>query len=148
MLVLRCVHPGELPRPLPGARLNGSCFTCETSLPWQPHLSQAQGDNRRNNNTGAASSPALEYQSLPVHTGLDAPGVGGADLYSLWVPGGRRVLAVLCHPHLCLSWGECSILGCVPWSPGIQGLRCWNLAPGPGAPEGSRAQPPPPRGPA
>ena len=59
-------------------------------------------------------------------------------------PRGRRVLAVLCPPRLCLSRGERRILDCVCSVPRIRGLCCWNCAPGARAPQGSRAQPPPP----
>ena len=35
VLILRYVHLGELPRPLPGAQLSGSCLSCQASVPWQ-----------------------------------------------------------------------------------------------------------------
>ena len=148
-MILRCVYLGALPRPLPGAQLSGSCLSCEAPVLWRPALSQAQGDTRRNSHTGGGqlSSPGVisssNYHSLPVCTGLDAPGVGGADLHSLGVPGDRSILTVLGSPCLCLFRGERRILGCVPQRPGLQGLRCWNRAPWAAAPEGSRAQPPP-----
>ena len=36
VLILRCVHLGELPRPPPGARLSGSCLPGEAPVPWWP----------------------------------------------------------------------------------------------------------------
>ena len=126
MLILRCVHPRELPCPLPGARLNRSCLSCEASVPWWPRPSQAQGDTRRNNSgisqvSSSGVSSHSNYRSLPVHTFLDAPGVGGTDLYNLGAPSGRRVLAVLCPPYLCLSREECRILSCVRLAPSDPG---------------------------
>ena len=68
MLILRCVHLGELSHPLPGASATGSCLPREASVPWCPCLSQAQGDTRRNSNTGRGqlSSPGVSSsQYLP-----------------------------------------------------------------------------------
>ena len=119
-------------------------------FPGSPAPSQALGDTRKNNTTGSSQlsssgvrSPRNHLQSS-VRTGLDAPGAaGGADLHSLGAPGGRRVLAVLCPPHLRLSPRTHSrILGCVPQHTGIRGLRCWNPVLGASAPKGSRAQTP------
>ena len=66
MLNLRCVHLGELPRPLPGAWLNGAVYPVKPLFPGSPTLSQTQGDTSRNNNSGGARSPALE--SAPAVT--------------------------------------------------------------------------------
>ena len=33
VLILRCVYLGELPHPLLGAGLTGSCLSCEASVP-------------------------------------------------------------------------------------------------------------------
>ena len=49
VLILRCVHLGEMPSPLTGAGPSGSCLPCEASVLWQACLSQAQGETRRNN---------------------------------------------------------------------------------------------------
>ena len=95
MLILRCVYLGDLPRPLPVAGLRGSCCPCESSVPWQPRPSQAQGETRRISTGGSqVSSPRVSscssYRSLPVHTGLDASRRHGyADLPSLGAPRGR-----------------------------------------------------------
>ena len=71
MLILRCVLLGELPRPLPGARLSGSSLSCEAPGPWQPLVpggpapSRAQGDTGRNNKTGSGQfcSPGVSSRS-------------------------------------------------------------------------------------
>ena len=49
-----------------------------------------------------------------------------ANPHSSVPPSGRSFFAVLCPPGLCLSQGECQILGCVPWRPGPRSLCCWN----------------------
>ena len=49
VVILRCVHLGELPSPLPGAGLSASCLSCEA-----PVQSQVQGDSRRNNKSGGS----------------------------------------------------------------------------------------------
>ena len=36
MLILRCVHLREIPRPPLGAGLGGSCLPHEASVPWVP----------------------------------------------------------------------------------------------------------------
>ena len=137
MPILRCVHLGELSRPLLGAGSRGADLTSrEARVPWRPRLSQAPGDTRRDNHTGGGQvslalegAPCSDSPHLPVHRGLDAPGAGGAGVSSLsWAlpasacPGGSRIPAV---------------------SPGVRGLRCWSLAPG--APPDTPASP---RGPA
>ena len=33
VLILRCVHLREMPCPLPGVQLSGSCLSCEASAP-------------------------------------------------------------------------------------------------------------------
>ena len=93
MLIVMCVYLGELPRPLPGAWLSGICLSCESPVPWQPTPSQTLGDTGRNNHTGghqlssSGVSSCSNYHSLPVHTGLDAPGDRGqlsAQLAGAW----------------------------------------------------------------
>ena len=111
MLIFRCVHLGELSCPLPGAQLRGAVYSMKPLFPGGPALSQAQNETRRNNTDGSLlSRPGVSfhsnYHSLPVRRGLDAPGVGGADLHSLGAPSSRRVLTVLCPPRFRLSWGE------------------------------------------
>ena len=51
MLILMCMHLGELPNPLVGVRLSGSCLSCEA-----PGQSQVQGDSRSNNSGGGQLS--------------------------------------------------------------------------------------------
>ena len=82
----------------------------------------------------AASSRALESApavttELSVCRGLDALGEGPL-ICSAW---GRRVLAVLCPPGLCLSRGEArswavSLVSCAP-SPALLDLRSWPRSP-------------------
>ena len=131
------------------SQLSGSCLPSEAPVPWWPLLHPRHRVTPGGTTTlAAASLPALESASL-VTTAVSQSsqvwmllGMGGADLHSLGAPSSRRVLAVLCPPLL--SQGEHRILGCVPRCPGIRGLFWWNRAPGDPAPEGSRAQPPPP----
>ena len=56
MLILRCVYLVEMQRPLPGARLSGSCLLREASAPWWPRVSQTQDEARRKNNGGGRIS--------------------------------------------------------------------------------------------
>ncbi|XP_048963016.1 uncharacterized protein LOC125754597 [Canis lupus dingo] len=135
VLILRCVHLGELPSPLPGARLSGSCLSCEA-----PAQSQVQGDTRKNNNSGSGQlsssgvSSSSNYRSshsagawmlrgrgVPICTAQGRP-TAGASLLSCVLPS------------LCLSRGECWILDCVPQRSGLWGLHRWNCAPGPRSP--------------
>ena len=126
MLILKCVHLGELPCPLLGAGLSGSCLSCEAFVPWQPRLSQAQGETRRKNNTGSGqvSSPGVRscsnYRCLPVRRGLDTPGAG--------------VGALICTTQGCPVARESSLFCALPTSAcprGFAGL--WALsARGPG----------------
>ena len=69
----------------------GAVYPVRPLFPCRPAPSQAQGDTRRNNTSGGQlSSPEVSsrsnYRSLPVSTGLDALGVGGADLHSFGSP--------------------------------------------------------------
>ena len=64
VLILLCVPLGEMPRPPTGARLSGSCLSCEAFVPWGAALSQALGDTRRNNTgSGQLSSPRVSSRS-------------------------------------------------------------------------------------
>ena len=159
MLILRCVHLGELPAAIspPLRQLHssvGTLYPVWSLFPGGPALSQAQGDTKRNNHTGGGqlSSPGISsssnYCNLPVCTGLDAPGAGDADLHSLRGPSCSRDLAVLCPPHLCQSRGECWIVGCFPRCPRIWDLCCWNRTARPwllkGAGHSPLCQDPPP----
>ena len=55
----RCVHLGELPSPLPGAGLSGSCLSYEA-----PAESLVKSDSRRNNSGGGqVSSPGVSSRS-------------------------------------------------------------------------------------
>ena len=110
MLTVKCVHLGELPHPLPGVGLSGSCLSCKAPVTWWPCPSKAHGDTRRNNPTGRGQ--------------LSSPGMSSCNNYhssqsaGAWIPqgqgasGGRGVLAVLCPPGFHLSQAECRILGC------------------------------------
>ena len=126
MLILRCVHLGELAHPCQLHSSVGAVSPVRPLLAGSPAQSQAQGDIRRKNNSGGGqlSSPGVssssKYHCLPVRRSLDTPGLRGADLRSSWPPSGSRVLAVLCPPGLRLSRGECRIMDCVrsaPWDP-------------------------------
>ena len=136
MLILRCVHLRELPRPCQVHGSVGAIYPVRPLLPGGPAQSQAQGDTRRSNKSGGGRLPSSSvssrsnYRSLPVRRDLDAPGAGGADLHSSGSPGGRSILAVLGPPDLPLSRGEHRILGCVPQRPGLWGLHRWDRAPG------------------
>ena len=115
MLILRCVHLEELPHPLPGAWLRGSCLSCEAPVPWRPP-SQAQGDTRRNNNSGGGQLPSPGVSSSSSYrssqsTGPGCSGGGAADLLSSGPPGGWSILTVLGPPGFCLSPGKHWILG-------------------------------------
>ena len=121
MLILRCVHLGALPHPLPGARLSGSCLSCEVPVPWRPLPSQAQGDASRNNHIGAGqlSSPGVSsrsnYRSLPVRTGLGAPGQGALTF------------TVRGHPEAAAS----SLCCALPASACLEGSEgSWSMSPG------------------
>ena len=133
MLILRCVYLGELSHPLwvPGS--------VEAVDPVRPLFPGGPAPPRHRVTPGGtttlttASSPALEsalcsnYRSLPVRIGPDAPG-RSANLHSLRVPCGRRVLAVLCPlastcPRGVQDRGLCATAS------GIWGLCCWNHAP-------------------
>ena len=104
---------GELLNPLPDAGLSERCLSC---LSGEATVRLGGGCCPRGRTTvAAASSGALDSApavttELSVCRGLDAPGAG-LLIYSAW---GRSVLAVLCPPGFCLSWGERRILGCVP----------------------------------
>ena len=102
MLILRCVHLGELARSLPGAGLCGSCLSFEAPVPWgPPALSQAQGDTRRNNNTdgGQLSSPGINFRSN-YHSSQSA------QAWMLWGSG-----VLICTAWRCPEAGE-SLLSC------------------------------------
>ena len=58
VLILRCVHLEELPHPLPGAGLSGSCLPCETSVPWQCFPPRHEENNKgggQNSSSGVSS---------------------------------------------------------------------------------------------
>ena len=63
MLILRCVCLGRDAPPPAGPKPSGSCLSCEASVPWQPHLSWAQGETKRNDNNGSGqvSSPGVSF---------------------------------------------------------------------------------------
>ena len=121
MLILRCVHLGELLSPLPGARLSGSCLSCEA-----PAQSQVQGNTRRNDSSGGGqlSSPRVSSCSNHHRSSPLGPGYSGAVGHisaQLGLPGGRSILAVLGPPCLCLPWEIwAGSWACppAPWAPG------------------------------
>ena len=144
MLILRCVHLEELPHPLPGAGLSGSCLPCETSVTWQCCPSQAQGKTRRKTPMEVARIPALESapctncHSLPVFLGFFLGWCGCNDLTA-------------CRGQVS---GESSLSCALPafaCPRGVQdhgalgsgALCCWDPGPSGRASEGSRAQTPP-----
>ena len=108
VLILRCVHLGELLRPhrVPGSV--GAVYPVRPLFLGGPPLS-GTGDTRRNNTAGGGqlSSPGVSspsnYRSLLVHRGVDAPRAGHADLHSSGAPRCRIVLYVLSFPPPLLS---------------------------------------------
>lgn len=170
MLMLRCVHLGELPCPLP---MPGSVGAVDPLRPLSPGgpPSQADGDTRRNTGCSQLSSPGVSspsnHRSSQSTLAWVLPGCGGADL-----PGGiRRVLTVLCPPPSPLSRGapvvgRSSLSRALPslpspLPPGVWGpRRIPAMSPAPWDPRpvlqdplpgrlsaGIGAQPPPPGGP-
>ena len=136
MLILRYVWQVEMLCPLPGARLSVSCLSGEAFFPWRPHVSQAQGETRRKNNTGGSqvSSPGVSsLQSLPQSPSLSWPRCshgqcGCTDLHSLQGAEWQESPHCPCPPLLCLSQGECRIVGFIPsQSSGIRGLMLLEL---------------------
>ena len=106
MLILRCVHLGELLRTLPGAQLSGSCLSCEA-----PAQSQVQGDTRRNNKSGGGqlSSPRVSfrsnYRSSPSALAWMLRGQGSL-ICTARVTRWQECPAVLGPPGLYLSQGS------------------------------------------
>ena len=114
MLILRCVHLGELPSPLPGAWLSGSCLSCEA-----PAQSQVQGDTRRNNHSGGSQVSSSRVSSCSNYHSSQSAGawmLGGQGRWpaQLGPPSCSSVPTVLGPPLLHLSCGEHRILLCVP----------------------------------
>ena len=136
---------GSCPTPCLMLGSVGAVYSVRPLFPGGPRPSQSQGDTRRNNHTGGGQLPSprvsscSNYRSLPVCTGLDAPGLG--VLICSWGTRQQEHSGCLVPPCLLLSLGERSILGCVPWFCGIQGLHHRNCAPGPRSP--LRAELPP-----
>ena len=127
------MHLGELPSPLPGAGLSGSCLSYEA-----PAESLVKSDSRRNNSGGGqVSSPGVSSRSN-YHSSQSE---GAWVLHRRAAPrAGASLLPCVLSASACLR-GECQILGCFPWCPGIWGLCRWNHAPGPCSP--LEAEPPP-----
>ena len=140
-----CV-PGVVLCLLPGAGLSGSCLSCEAPVPWWSCPSQAQGDTRRNNNTGGGqvSSPRVSspsnYHSLSVHTGLDVPGAGALICTARGARWQEHPCCLVPTPPPPVPGGTAGSWAVSALRPGI--LGCWNPAPWASAPEGSRVQPP------
>ena len=91
MLMLRCVHLGELPCPL---LVPGSVGAVDPLRPLSPGgpPSQADGDTRRNTGCSQLSSPGVSspsnHRSSQSTLAWVLPGCGGADLHSLGASGG------------------------------------------------------------
>ena len=108
MLILRCVHLGELLSPLPGAWFSGSCLSCDSPAPWQPCL--VPGTRLHQEVQQQWQRPAIQprvssssnYHSLPVRRGLDAPGAG--------------VGALICTTQGCPVAGKSSLFCALPTS--------------------------------
>ena len=126
------MYLGEVPRPLQVHGSVGAVYPVRPLLPGSPAPSQAQGDTRRNNNSGGGqlSSPRVSsrsnYRSLPVRRDLDALGEGGADLHSSW-PQAAEASSVSCV----LPASACSKGSAGSWSvsPGALGSRARAAAP-------------------
>ena len=111
VLILRCVHLVEMPSPLPGALLHGSCLSCEA-----PAQSGVKGDTSRNNSgSGQLSSPRVKSRS---NTGSSQstgtwmlPGQGHQSV-QLGAAAGASLLSCVLPASACP--GGCRILGCVP----------------------------------
>ena len=75
--------PGELPSPLPGTRLCGSCLSCEA-----PAQCQIQGDTRRNN-SGSSQLSNSGVSSCSNHCSSQSAGAWmlrgwGAQICTIW----------------------------------------------------------------
>ena len=128
MLILRCVHLGELPSPqwVPGSV--GAVYPVMPLFPGSPTLYQAQSNTRKNNHTdgGQLSSPEVSSRSNH-HSSQSArawmlQGLQVADLHSSGSNRGMNVLTVLDLPGLGLSRGSAGSWA-VP--PGALGSRAW-----------------------
>ena len=115
VLILRCVHLGALPRPLPGARLVGAVYHLRSLFPGGPALFQAQGDTRRSNHTGGGqlSSPGVSsrsnYRSSQSALAWMLPGLG--ELHSPLLGAGLSGSCLSCEAP-------------VPWQPrSVPGTR-------------------------
>ena len=126
----RCVHLGELPSPLSGAWLSGSCLSCEA-----PAQSQVQGNTRRNNSgSGQLSSPGVSSHSN-YHSSLSAgawmlQGRGSPICTARGYPVAGVSLRSWALPASACPGGEPQILGCVTQCPALWGLHCWNCTSG------------------
>ena len=96
MLILRCVHLGELPSPLPVVQLSGSCLSSEV-----PAQSQVQGDTRRDNNSGGSQ---LSSPGVSSHSNYHSSQSTGT--WMLWGPGPLNLTS---RGHLAAgaSWLSC-----------------------------------------
>ena len=111
MLILRCVHLGELASSLPGAWLSVICLSCEA-----PAKSQVQGGTKRNNNSGggqlsssgvssrgnchssqSAGTWMLWGRAKDLHSSGPAPAAGASLLPCV-------LLASACPGGSALSW--------------------------------------------
>ena len=134
MLILRCVHLGELPIPLPGAGLSGSCLSCEALA-----QSQVQGETRRRNNSGGIQLSSPRVSSRSNYRSYQSTGA--------WMLRGRGALTCTArgHPAAGASLLPCVLLASVPGGaqdPGLCLPAPWTPGPVP-LESRSPSQPPP-----
>ena len=138
---------GRCPTPCQVHGSVGAVYPVRSLFPGGPAPPQAQGDTRRDNNTGLGQlsssgvSSRSNYRSLPVRTGLDAPGGRG-------MPGGWSLLACPVPSPLPSVPSKRRILGCVPWRPGIRACAAGIVLPRPWLPKAAGRSPPCPEPPA
>ena len=134
MLILMCVHLGELRSPMPGAKVNGSCLCCEATA-----QSQVQDDTRRNNHSGGVQVSSSGVSSYSIYHSSQSTGA-----WMLWgqempicaaqgIPAaGVSLLSLFFLASTCpgAGGGNNWILGCIHRCPWLEGLCHWNRAPG------------------
>ena len=120
LLTLRCMYLGEMPRPLPGARLSGSCLPREASVLGGPVCPRHKVTHGGTTTVAVASSPALE----------SAPAVSTAVSQSTvaWMVRGWGVL--ICTVQGCPAAGA-SLLPCIFPASAFPGgtARSWAVSP-------------------
>ena len=126
---------GSCPTPCQVHGSVGAVYPIRPLFPGSPSPSQAQGDTRRTTILVAASSPSLESAPTVTTAALSPhwPGCSGGRGHCSQLGGTWRQENPLCPvpsppppvPRGVQDHGLCSRC------PGLQGLRCWNPAPGP-----------------